>query len=61
VGAEGRVYVLGEEGETVVLQAGPKCIVLSRNSLSEVCRASLAFAGGRIFIRSDSHLYAIGR
>ena len=60
VGADGRIYLLNEEGETVVLQAGKKCIVLSRNPLNEVCRASPAIAAGRIFIRSEQHLFAIG-
>ena len=59
VGADGRIYLLNEEGETVVLQAGMKCIVLSRNPLNEVCRASQAIAAGRIFIRSEQHLFAI--
>jgi outer membrane protein assembly factor BamB len=60
VGADGKVYLLNEEGETVVLEAGRKCKVLARNALKEVCRASLAVAGGQIFIRSDEHLYSIG-
>jgi len=60
VGADGKVYLLNEEGETVVLMAGRKCNVLARNALQEVCRASLAVAGGQIFIRSDEHLYSIG-
>jgi outer membrane protein assembly factor BamB len=60
VGADGKVYLLNEEGETVVLKAGRKCNVLARNALKEVCRASLAVARGQIFIRSDEHLYSIG-
>jgi len=59
VGADGRIYLLSEEGETVVLQAGKKFVVLSRNPLNEVCRASPAIAAGRIFIRSEQHLFAI--
>jgi hypothetical protein len=51
---------MNEEGETVVLEAGRKCKVLARNALNEVCRASLAVAGGQIFISSDDHLYSIG-
>jgi hypothetical protein len=60
VGADGKVYLLNEEGETVVLKAGRKCEILTRNALKEVCRASLAVARGQIFIRSDQHLYSIG-
>jgi outer membrane protein assembly factor BamB len=60
VGADGKVYLLNEEGEAVVLEAGRKCNVLARNALKEVCRASPAVAQGQIFIRSDQHLYSIG-
>jgi hypothetical protein len=42
-----------------VLAAGPKPAVLARNKLGEPCRASLAFSGGRIFARTDAHLYCI--
>jgi outer membrane protein assembly factor BamB len=60
VGADGKVYLLNEEGETVVLEAGRKCKVLARNALNEVCRGSPAVARGQIIIRSDVHLYSIG-
>lgn len=60
VGADGKVYLLSEEGETVVLQAGRKPVVIARNSLGELCRASMAVSGGQLFIRSDTTLYAVG-
>jgi len=44
-----------------VLEAGRKCVVLARNDLGELCRASPAVSRGQIFIRSDQHLYAIGK
>jgi len=60
LGADGRVYLTSEEGETVVLEAGRRCVVLARNTLGELCRASPAVSRGRIFIRTDQNLYAIG-
>ncbi|HEY2931879.1 MAG TPA: PQQ-binding-like beta-propeller repeat protein [Acidobacteriota bacterium] len=60
VGADGKIYLLNEDGETVVLQAGRECVILARNALNELCRASLAVARRQIFIRSDQHLYCIG-
>src|SRR5206468_12452164 len=60
VGADGKIYLLNEEGETVVLATGRKFAVLARNALGELCRASLAISGGRIFIRSETNLYCIG-
>jgi outer membrane protein assembly factor BamB len=61
VAANGRVYCLNEAGETVVLQAGRKFSLLHRNVLNERTLASPALANGHIFIRSDQHLFCIGK
>ncbi len=58
--AEGRIYVLSESGETTVLAAGPEFKILARNPIGEKCLASPAAARGRLFIRSDRHLFCIG-
>ena len=60
VAADGKIYFLSENGETVVLAAGRTPHVLARNRLSARQLASPAIAGGRLFIRSDDTLYAIG-
>ena len=60
VAADGKIYFISEGGETVVVQAGPKFTLLKRNSLGERCLASPAISQGRIFIRSDQHLFCIG-
>ena len=60
VAANGHVYLLNEDGETVVLEAGPDARVVSRNALDERALASPAIAHGRIYIRTDLHLFAIG-
>jgi len=59
VAADGHVYLLSEDGETVVLEAGPDARVIARNSLGERALASPAIAHGRIYIRTDLHLFAI--
>ena len=61
VAADGHLYFLGESGETVVVKAGPSPSVVSRNPLGERTIASPALSNGRIFIRSDEHLFAIAR
>lgn len=61
VAAEGRLYLLSEEGECVVLQTSPKFKVLARNRLAEKCRASLAVSSGRIYLRTEKNLYCIGK
>jgi outer membrane protein assembly factor BamB len=61
VAADGKVYFVSQTGETVVVKAGRKPEILARNDLGERLVASPAIAGGRIFLRSDARLFAIGR
>lgn len=61
VWAEGKVYFLSEEGECAIVEATPEMRVVARNRIDGRCQASMAVSGGRIFIRSDRHLYAIGK
>jgi outer membrane protein assembly factor BamB len=61
VAADGKVYLVSEDGETIVLGAGRTPAVLARNRLAARQLASPAIAGGRLFIRADEVLYAIGR
>jgi len=61
VAADGKIYLLSEDGETIVLSAGRTPRVLSRNKLDARQLASPAISGGRLFIRSDDTLFAIGR
>jgi outer membrane protein assembly factor BamB len=60
IAANGHVYLLNEDGETVVLEAGPEARIVSRNPLDERALASPAIAHGRVYIRTDQHLWAIG-
>ena len=60
VAADGHVYFVGEAGETVVLEAGREPRVAARNDLGERSLASPAISGGRIYIRTDEHLWCIG-
>jgi outer membrane protein assembly factor BamB len=59
--AEGRLYLLDEEGTTTVLEAGPELKVLATNRLEEKCQASPAVSGGRLFIRTEKNLHCIAR
>ena len=49
-----------EAGKAFVLQAGRELKILHKNLLAERTLASPAIAGGRIFLRTDEHLIAIG-
>lgn len=61
VAGDGKVYLVSEDGETIVLAAGRTPRVLERNKLKARQLASPAIAGGRLFIRSDDAVYAIGK
>jgi outer membrane protein assembly factor BamB len=61
VAADGKVYLLSEDGETIVVAAGRTPRVLARNNLNARQLASPAISGGRLFIRSDDAIYAIGK
>jgi outer membrane protein assembly factor BamB len=59
--ADGKIYLLSEDGETTVVSAGRTPGILSHNKLDARQLASPAISGGRLFIRSDDALYAIGK
>ena len=59
--ADGRIYILSDEGVTLVLRPGPKYDEITRNSLNEKCMASMAVSQGHFYIRTAEHLYCIGR
>lgn len=55
----GKIFVLSEDGDTFVIQAGRDFKVLGKNSLNEMAMASPAVARGSLFIRTQSKLYRI--
>lgn len=61
VAADGKIYLLSEDGQTIVLAAGRQPRVLARNRLNVRQLASPAISGGRIFIRTDDAVIAVGK
>lgn len=59
VGAAGRVYITGRDGQTVVVKHGPEFEVLGANSLDDGFDASPAVADGEIYLRGYRSLYCI--
>jgi outer membrane protein assembly factor BamB len=59
--ADGKVYLLSEDGHTFVIEAGDKYVELAKNSMDEMSFASPALAPNTIFLRTQSKLYRIGR
>ena len=59
--ADGRIYFQNEAGVTYVVKAGAEYELLATNDLEERTLASLVPTDGGVFIRSESHLWRIGK
>jgi len=59
--ADGKIYVTSEEGLTSVFRAGPKFQLLAENPTEEYTLSTIAVAQGQLFLRTEKHLYAIGK
>jgi hypothetical protein len=57
----GKVFVLSEDGDTYVVQAGPEFKLLGKNPLNEMTLATPAVARGSVIIRTQSKLYRIAK
>jgi outer membrane protein assembly factor BamB len=60
VAFDGKILLSSQDGDTFVIKAGPTHEVLRTNSLGEAISASPAIANGRIYIRGEKTLFAIG-
>jgi len=60
VAFDGKILLTSEDGDTFMVRAGPKHELLGSNTVGEPVYASPAIADGRIFIRGENNLYAIG-
>ena len=54
-----KIFLLSEDGDTYVVQAGAEYQLLGMNPLNEMALASPAVANGSLFIRTQSRLYRI--
>ena len=61
-GADGKIYLMSEKGEVVVVSAGPNGKILSRADYAEKSSsATIAIANGCIYIRTAGRLTCIGK
>ncbi|HET7113237.1 MAG TPA: PQQ-binding-like beta-propeller repeat protein [Pyrinomonadaceae bacterium] len=60
VAFDGKILMTSEDGDTFIVKAGPKHEIIGTNSVGEPVYASPAIADGRIYIRGEKHIYAIG-
>jgi outer membrane protein assembly factor BamB len=59
--ADGKIYIINEDGLTSVVKAGPKFEILAENQLDGYCLSTPAISDGQIFIRTAQYLYCIGK
>lgn len=59
VAGDGKLYFTSEEGDVVVLKAGPEFGVLAKNPLGEIAMATPAIADGVMYFRTRGHLLAL--
>ncbi len=55
----GRIFLLGEDGDTFVVRAGPEFELLGTNSLNEMALATPAVVRGSLILRTQSKLYRL--
>jgi outer membrane protein assembly factor BamB len=60
VGADGKVFLIGQGGTVSVVKATGDWEILAVNELDDECYATPAIAEGRLFVRTQSAIYCFG-
>jgi len=60
VAAGSTIYTASQQGGLCVLRAGKDWEVVDQLDLKETCMATPALAGGKVYVRTEKHLYAFG-
>jgi len=58
--ADGKLYLVGRDGNMAVVKAGKEFEMISKMKLPDTFTASPAISGGRIYLRGSKFLWAIG-
>ena len=61
VGANGKVYLIGRNGTSVVIKSGQSYKVLAENSLNDNFDASPAITRNELYLRGHKYLYCIAK
>jgi hypothetical protein len=59
VGADGKIYVLGQDGSTAVIKHGPAYEVIGTNKLDDKFDASPALVDTELYLRGYRYLYCV--
>jgi outer membrane protein assembly factor BamB len=57
---DGKIYVGSQMNDVIVVKAGPKFEQLSATAVDGPINASFAIGHGRVYVRTDKSLYAVG-
>ncbi len=58
--ADGKIYCGSQQGDVIVVKAGPKFERLSATSLGSPINATPAIGHGRVYVRTETSLFAVG-
>lgn len=61
VAADGKIYLSNEDGDIVVVAAGPEFKQVATNSMGELLMATPALSEGVMFVRTARSLFAVAR
>jgi outer membrane protein assembly factor BamB len=60
IAGDGRLYFSNEEGDVIVVKAGPEYEELTKNAMGEIIMSTPAISDGLIVVRTLKHVYGIG-
>src|SRR5262245_8608265 len=61
VAANGHLYFFNEDGVAIVVQAGEQAEIVASHDFAETILATPAIANGALYVRSDKHLWKVGK
>jgi outer membrane protein assembly factor BamB len=61
VAADGKIYLSSEDGEILVIAAGPVFSHVATNSMDDLLMATPALSDGVMYVRTTTNLFAIGQ
>jgi outer membrane protein assembly factor BamB len=61
VAADGKIYLSNEDGDMLVVAAGPTFRQIATNSMGELVMATPALSEGVMYVRTARSLFAVGR
>jgi outer membrane protein assembly factor BamB len=61
IAADGKIYLSSEDGEMLIVEAGPTFRHLATNSMGETLMATPALSEGVMYVRGAKTLFAIGK